>query len=148
MTAHFEQALTSLVVSDATLSRVMDRAVVLLAIAIGGLGLVVLLMGASETALLNAVATKALGEARHAAAWQVLGEPVQAGQASGVVVADDTQQRVEVVVPVRGANLRGKLYATAVVVNGEARLTSVRVTAGKDQLAIPLVRDEEGRRGR
>ena len=147
MTSHIvESALTTVAVSDAGLSRVMDRAVVMLAITIGGLGLLVLLMGASETALLNAVAHRALGEAQHAAAWQVLGEPVHAGQPSGVVVSENAQQRVEVVVPVRGANLRGKLYATAVVVDGEPRLTTVRVMAGRERLAIPLVRQEEGRR--
>lgn len=146
MTAHIQQNLSSIVVSEAALARVMDRAVVLLAIAIGGLGLVMLLMGASETALLNAVANRAIGEAQYAAAWQVLGEPVDTGQPSGVVVSGDTHQHVEVVVPVRGARLRGKLYATAVVMDGEPQLMTVRVMAGRERLSIPLARDREGRR--
>lgn len=146
MTAHIGSAVSSSVAWELVLTRFADRLFVALVIIIGGLGLLTLLMGASETALVNSVAIDALGEARGGEAWQMLGEPVHAGQPSGVVVTHGAEELVEVVVPVRGGRSRGKLYATAVIEQGEPRLTAVRITVGKNRLAIPLATaGEEGR---
>ncbi|MCM2314940.1 MAG: cytochrome c oxidase assembly factor Coa1 family protein [Thermoanaerobaculia bacterium] len=93
----------------------------------------------SDTRLINSVSVIAMDQTlRDERVAARLGEPLVAGRPSGKVAARRDRIDVEVVMPIEGSRSRARLHATAVVVDGATRLTSVTLASGVDRMELTI----------
>jgi hypothetical protein len=118
------------------LYRLRRRWWVLLVVVIAILCIFVLTRGISNSALITELANEATSKAASdARVIARLGEGLKiSGQHSGKVSPDG----VTVVVPVAGSRGSGRLYASGIVADDHATVTSLSVAAGTERIEVPV----------
>ena len=121
---------------EAFLYRLRRRWWVLLVVLIAIFCIFVLTRGVSNSALITELANDATSKAAtDARVIARLGEGLtMSGHHSGKVFSDS----VTVVVPVAGSRGSGRLYATGIVTDDHATVSSLSVATGTERIEIPI----------
>ena len=120
---------------EAYFSRLRKRWWVLLVVLVVVIAIFALTRGVSNSALITELANEATSQAAtDPRVIARLGEGLKiSGQHSGKVTDDG----VNVVVPVAGSRGSGRLYATGVVADEHATVSSLAVVAGTERIEVP-----------